>query len=130
MEACQACGTLSCTCAAAGPSTSSAGTADAFDQCMSGLRSLATSIAGPRFVPPQQHQVQGLSSPSTDSTAVAAFMAQQRQQLLQVDQATAEGKHATAVHLLTQVSIATVCMSVNAVTAPESASLLLQVNLA
>ena len=129
MEAWQACGTLSYTFATAGPSTSCAGTGDAFDQCMSGLQSLAQSIAGPRFVPPQQHQVQGLS-PSTDSTAVAAFMAQQRQQLLQVDQATAEGKHALAVQLLTQVSIATVCMSVSAATALASASLLSQVNFA
>lgn len=130
MEAWQACGTLSYTFATAGPSTSCAGTGDAFEQCMSGLQSLAQSIAGPRFVPPQQHQVQGLSSPSTDSTAVAAFMAQQRQQLLQVDQATAEGKHALAVQLLTQVSIATVCMSVSAATALASASLLSQVNFA
>jgi len=112
METCQACGTVSCIRAAAGPSTSSAGSADAFDQCMSGLHSLANSIAGPSFVPPQQHDFQGLNSPSTDNTAVADPMGQQHQQLLQVvDQATAEGKHATAVQLLTQVSIATVCMS-------------------
>jgi hypothetical protein len=112
MGRCKACGTVCYTCAAAGPSTSSAGTADAFDQCMSSLQSLAKSIAGPSFVPPQQLEFQGLNSLGADNAAVADPTRQQHQQLLQVvDQATAEGKHATAVQLLTQVSIATVCMS-------------------
>ncbi len=112
METCKAHGTVSCIRAAAGPSTSSAGTADAFDQCMSGLHSLVNSIAGPKFVPPQQHDFQGLNSLGADNAAVAAFMGQQHQQLLlMVDQATAEGKHALAVQLLTQVGrLLSICL--------------------
>ena len=95
-------GTVSCTCAAAGPSTN---VAAEFDQHMDGLQSLANSIAGPKFVPPTQpHQFQVLVSPFNGNTAVAAFMAQQHRQLLQVvGLVTAEGKHAVAVELLTQV---------------------------
>ena len=92
----------SCTCAAAGPSTDLAAE---FDRHMDGLQSLANSIAGPLFVPPPQpHQSQVLVSPLEGNTAVAAFVAQQhRQLLLVVGLATAEGKHAIAVELLTQV---------------------------
>ncbi len=79
---------------------------------MDGLRSLANSIAASGFVsPPQPHHFQVAVSPPDGSTAVAAFMAEQhRQLLLVVGLATAEGKHGIAVQLLTQVSIATVCM--------------------
>ncbi|DBA98733.1 TPA: hypothetical protein ACH3X1_014506 [Trebouxia sp. C0004] len=85
----------------AGPSTSSVGFAAAFDQHLSGLQSLAEGIAGPKFVAPQQHQFQELNSSRVDNTAVAAFVAQHMLQV--VDLATAEGKHALAVQLLTQV---------------------------
>ena len=91
----------SCTCAAAGPSTNPAAQ---FDQHMDGLKALANSIAGPLFEPPPQpHQV--LVSPLKGNTAASAFLAQQRHQmLLVVGLATAEGKHAIAAELLTQVS--------------------------
>ncbi len=99
---------MSCTCAAAGPSTNLAAE---FDQHMDGLQSLANSIAGPMFMPPPQpHQFQVLVSPLDGNTAVAAFMAQQHQHLLLVVRlATAEGKHAIAVELLTQVSRLSAC---------------------
>ena len=102
VETCQVHGTVSGACAAAGPSTNLAAE---FDQHMDGLQSLANSIAGPKFVPPTQpHQFQVLVSPLDGNTAVTAFMAQQhRQLLLLVGLMTAEGKHAIAVELLTQV---------------------------
>ena len=106
METCKVHGTVSYLNAAAGPSKSSADFALEFNQHMDGLRSLATSIAAPAFVPPTQpHQFPVVVSPPDGSTAVAAFMAEQhRQLLLVVGLATAEGKHGIAVELLTQVS--------------------------
>ena len=103
IETYQAHSTVSWTCAAAGPSTDLA--AD-FDQHMVGLSSLANSIASPSFVPPPQpDQFQVVVSPPDGSTAVAAFMAEQHQQLLLlVGLTTAEGKHGIAVELLNQVS--------------------------
>ena len=93
----------SCTCAAAGPSTNPAAQ---FDRHMDGLKALANSIAGPLFKPPPQpHQLQVLVSPIEGNTAASAFLAEQRHQmLLVVGLATAEGKHAIAAELLTQVS--------------------------
>ncbi len=86
----------------------------------------AESIAGPKFVPPQQHDSQGLNSRHAGNTAAAVFMTQQHRQLLLCH----EGCHSwileqhacpllmpnpslvvLAVQLVTQVSMATVCMS-------------------
>ena len=106
METCKVHGTVSYMNAAAGPSKSSADFASEFNQHMDGLRSLATSIAAPAFVPPTQpHQFQVVMSPLDGNTAVTAFMKQQHQQLLLVvGLTTAEGKHAVAVGLFDQVS--------------------------
>ena len=103
---CKVHGTVSYINAAAGPSKSSADFASEFNQQLSGLQSLANSIAGAKFVPPTQpHQFQVVMSPLDGNTAVTAFMKQQHQQLLLVvGLATAEGKHAVAVGLLDQVS--------------------------
>ena len=90
---------------------SSADLAAVFNQHMSGLESLAKGIAGPRFVPPQQpHQFQVLVSPLDGHTAVVPFMLHHHRQMLRVvDLATAEGRHAIAVELLTQVSQLSAC---------------------
>ncbi len=105
-KTCKAYGTPSCVHAAAGPSRSSADFAAEFEQHVSGLQSLANTIAASKFVPPTQpHQFAVVVSPLDGTTAVTRLMTNQHQQLmLVVGLATAGGQHAIAVGLLDQVS--------------------------
>ena len=102
---CKAYGRVSCV-HAAGPSRSSADFAAEFEQHVSGLQSLANTIAASNFVPPTQpHQFAVVVSPLDGTTAVPRFTTNQHQQLmLVVGLATAGGRHAIAVGLLDQVS--------------------------